>query len=152
PLRRLEVHLTELARGQGTSDPIGVAVKLFGHEFTDAVHRERMRLWAVIRGGGAGGGAWDGELLAGVRALAARSRAALDQLRAARRRFAPFRRVAPDVWAVFQQTDEYASLFLDDALATLAHELSARAELFDGSGRAAGALDALASCAAREAR
>ncbi|HEX3762418.1 MAG TPA: hypothetical protein VHW23_27140 [Kofleriaceae bacterium] len=153
PLRRLEVHLAELARGQGTPEPIGVAVKLFGHEFTDAVHRERTRLGSRIRAGaGAGGDAWDGELLAGLRALAAQSRTALDQLRAARRRCSPFRRVAPDVWEVFQQTDEYASLFLDDALATLAHELCARAELFDGSGRAAGALDALASCAAREAR
>jgi hypothetical protein len=163
PLRMLEVHLAELARGQAMPDPIGVAVKLFGHEFTEAVHRERTRLWSLLRAGtrpeappphDTAGPAqtWYGELLTGVRELATTSRSALDRLREAKHKFSPFRRVAPDVWAVFQQTDEYTSLFLDDALATLAHELAERPELFDGSGRAAGVLQVLSTCAATEAR
>lgn len=32
----LEAHLAELALGHATPDPIGIAVKLFGHEFTEA--------------------------------------------------------------------------------------------------------------------
>src|SRR5262249_8515222 len=51
PLRMLEVHLAELAQGQAMPDPIGIAVKLFGHEFTEAVHRERERLAFLIRAG-----------------------------------------------------------------------------------------------------
>jgi hypothetical protein len=126
------------------------------------VHRERTRLSAVIRAGGdrdparahdAAGpaGAGPGELATRVRELATASRAALGRLREARHRFAPFRRVAPDVWAVFQQTDEYTSLFLDEALATLAHELGAPPERGDAAGWAAGVLEALSTCAATEA-
>ncbi|HEX3483100.1 MAG TPA: hypothetical protein VHT91_49155 [Kofleriaceae bacterium] len=151
PLHRLDAHLAELARGEATADPIGVAVKLFGHEFTEAVHRARARLSSAIQAEG-----WPRELATRVRALAAASRAALERLREARHRFAPFRRVAPDVWAVFQQTDEYASLFLDEALATLAHELGARQQRIEpgeiGSGDPAGVIDVLATCAAAEAR
>jgi hypothetical protein len=175
PLRRLDAQLAELARGEATADPIGVAVKLFGHEFTEAVHRERIHLSSAIQAGSGHGAprsteGWPGELLTRVRELATASRAALARLREARHRFAPFRRVAPDVWAVFQQTDEYASLFLDEALATLAHELGARqdrisqseiggggierSEMGDGdpAGAAAGVLEVLSTCAAAEAR
>ncbi len=152
PLRRLDVHLAELARGQATPDPIGVAVKLFGHAFTEAVHRERTRLSSLLQT------ATErpleprpGELLPRVHELTTAARAALARLREAKHRFAPFRRVAPDVWAVFQQTDEYASLFLDESLATLAHELGARPEWPGGAGGAAGVLEVLSSCAAAEA-
>ena len=162
PLRMLEVHLTELAQGQATSDPIGIAVKLFGHEFTEAVHRERKRLWFLIRAGTCQETAhpheaarpdrtWHDELLAGVHELATTSRSALKRLREAKHKFSPFRRVAPDVWEVFQQTDEYTSLFLDDVLATLAHELCARPELFDGSGWTTRVIQVLSTCAATEA-
>src|SRR5262252_2051470 len=48
PLHQLDAHLAELARGEATPDPIGVAVKLFGHEFTEAVHRERTWLSSAI--------------------------------------------------------------------------------------------------------
>jgi hypothetical protein len=152
PLRRLDAHLAELARGEATPDPIGVAVKLFGHEFTEAVHRERTRLSSAIQTGSGpdtlrSPEARPGELLTRIRALATTSRAALERLRQAKHRFAPFRRVAPDVWAVFQQTDEYTSLFLDEALAMLAHELGARPEQVDGTG----ALEVLSACAAVEA-
>jgi hypothetical protein len=171
-MRRLDLGLAELARGEATPDPIGIAVKLFGHEFTEAVHRVRTRLSALIQAGGdrdpprphdaaRPAGARAGELATRVRELAAASRAALERLREAKHRFAPFRRVAPDVWAVFQQTDEYASLFLDEAVATLAHELAARPERIGqgdmgggdpaGTAGAAGVLDALATCAAAEA-
>lgn len=149
PLRRLDAHLAELARGEATSDPIGIAVKLFGHEFTEAVHRERTRLSAAIRAGG-DRDPGSGELATRVRKLATMSRAALERLREARHRFAPFRRVAPEVWAVFQQTDEYTSLFLDEALATLAHELGAPPDRLDAAGWA-GVLEALVTCAAAEA-
>jgi hypothetical protein len=146
PLRRLDVHLAELARGQATPDPIGIAVKLFGHEFTEAVHRARTRLSPVLDA------ATDRGAADRARELAISARAALERLREARHRFAPFRRVAPDVWAVFQQTDEYASLFLDESLAMLAHELGARPERPGGAGEAAGVLDVLSACAAAEAR
>lgn len=154
PLRMLEVHLAELAHGQATADAIGIAVKLFGHEFTEAVHRERERLWSLIRAATCPEAAhrtWHGELMAGVHELATTARAALERLREAKHEFSPFRRVAPDAWEVFQQTDEYTSLFLDDALATLAHELCARPELFDGSGWMPGVLQVLSTCAATEA-
>lgn len=163
PLRMLEVHLAELAQGQATPDPIGIAVKLFGHEFTEAVHCERKRLWFLIGASTCDEAAHSpeaatrpdrtshGELLAGVHELAATARSALKRLRAAKHKFSPFRRVAPDVWEVFQQTDEYTSLFLDDVLATLAHELCARPELFDGSGWTARVLQVLSTCAATEA-
>ncbi len=150
PLRRLDVHLAELARGQATPDPIGVAVKLFGHEFTEAVHRERTRLSSVLQTA-ADRDARPGELLTRIRELAIASRTALERLREAKHRFAPFRRVAPDVWMVFQQTDEYASLFLDESLAMLAHELGARPERTGGADEAAGVLAVLSSCAAAEA-
>ncbi|HEX8114860.1 MAG TPA: hypothetical protein VF516_44320 [Kofleriaceae bacterium] len=146
PLRRLDVHLAELALGEATPDPIGVAVKLFGHGFTEAVHRERTRLSSLLQTA-ADRDARPGEPLTRIRELATASRTALERLREAKHRFAPFRRVAPDVWAVFQQTDEYTSLFLDEALATLAHELGARPEEVDDTG----ALEVLASCAAAEA-
>lgn len=163
PLRRLEVHLTELARGQATPDPIGVAVKLFGHAFTDAVHRERTRLASLIRAGTSDPAprsdetarpapAPYGELVTGVRELAIAARLALERLREAKHRCSPFRRVAPDVWAVFQQTDEYTSLFLDEALATLAHELGEQPERLGGPGGATGVLEVLSTCAAAEAR
>jgi len=162
PLRMFEAHLAELAQGHATPDPIGIAVKLFGHEFTEAVHRERQRLWFLIRTGTCHDaahpheaprpdGTWQGELLAGVHELTTTARAALERLREAKHKFSPFRRVAPDVWEVFQQTDEYTSLFLDEVLATVAHELGARPELFDGSGWTAGVLEVLSTCAAAEA-
>jgi hypothetical protein len=165
PMRRLDLGLAELARGEATPDPIGIAVTLFGHEFTEAVHRERTRLSALIQAGGDRdspqphgaedpAGARAGELATRVRELATAARAALERLREAKQRFAPFRRVAPEVWAVFEQTDEYASLVLDEAVATLAHELAARPEWIERTGLdpdAAGMLDALAACAAAEA-
>jgi hypothetical protein len=143
PMRRLDIALAELARGEATPDPIAIAVNLFGHEFTEAVHRARTRLSALIHAGDRDpprahdaarpAGAWAGELATRVRELATASRAALKRLREVKHRFAPFRRVAPDVWAVFQQTDEYASLFLDEAIATLAHEIAARPERIERS-------------------
>lgn len=159
PLQGLAV----LGHGQGPPDRMGIAVQLFGHEFTEAIRHERKRLCSLLRAStyyetthpqeAAGPDrTWHDELLGGVRELAATSRAALDRLRAAKHTFSPFRRVAPDVWEVFQQTDEYTSLFLDDELATLAHELFARPELFDGSGWTTRVLHELSTCAATEAR
>jgi hypothetical protein len=141
---------------------MGIAVKLFGHEFTEAVHHERKWLCSLIGASTHHEAAhpheaappdqtWHGELLAGVHELATTSRSALERLREAKHKFSPFRRVAPDVWEVFQQTDEYTSLFLDDVLATLAHRLCARPELFDGSGWTTRVLDVLSTCAATEA-
>ena len=76
PLRMLEVQLAELARGRATPDPIGIAVKLFGHEFTEAVHRERTRLSSLLQTA-ADRDARPGELLTRIRELALVSRAAL---------------------------------------------------------------------------
>lgn len=150
PLRDLDVQLADLAQTRTTPAQIAIAVKLFGHELTEAVHRERARLGRAIREG-TGDPAWRGALSVGIGELVAASRAALERLREARRGLAPFRRVAPDVWDVFQQTDEYASLVLDDTLATLAHELCSRPEVFDGSGWIVHVLEALSAYAAGEA-
>jgi hypothetical protein len=150
PLRDLHVHLAELAQAGANPAQVAVAVKLFGHELTETVHRERVRLLRVIREG-TGDLAWRGELSVGIGELVAASRAALGRLREAGRGLAPFRRVAPDVWDVFEETDEYASLVLDDTLATLAHELCARPDVFDGSGWIVHVRDVLSSYAASEA-
>jgi hypothetical protein len=150
PLRDLDLHLAEVTNARTSPAQIAIAVKLFGHELTETVHHERARLLRVIREGDGDLG-WRGELAVGIGELVAASRSALERLRGARRGFAPFRRVAPDVWGVFQQTDEYASLVLDDTLATLAHELCSRPAVFDGSGWIVHVLEVLSAFAADEA-
>ncbi|MDX2093048.1 MAG: hypothetical protein SFX73_34715 [Kofleriaceae bacterium] len=163
PLRTIEDDLARLANGLGTADPIATAVKLFGHEFTEAVRRERKRLRHKIRAGARRegdaqiegdvtvGAGWRSKLLADVTELAVTARSALKRLRETKRRFSPFRRVAPEAWEVFQRTDEYASLFLDGALAGTALEIEAHPVLFDGSGWTAHVLQVLSACATDEA-
>jgi hypothetical protein len=150
PLRGLDQHLARIARGDLAAERVAVAVKLFGHTFTEAVRREVTQLRQRIVAAPAGT-TWRAKVLHDLSEIVSHARSSLARLREAKRKFSPYRRVAPRVWEVFHQTDEYASLYLDGELAELAEFVGTRAELYDGSGWIGHVLQVLASCAAVEA-
>ncbi len=133
PLVKLHQQLDRLARSEVRQPPIAVEVKLFGHIFTEAV-RDRTQLLLeemvtltsrplVDR--------W--RYLDEIDRFAEEARLTLSALRRAERRAEPFAHGIM-VLSVFRTTDEYASLFLDGALALLAKTAHDNAAFYDGSG------------------
>lgn len=154
PLCALLRHAEAIGRGERPVGPANVEVKLFGHQFTEAVRDEvarlQLRLLAlpaeVDRDPRA---RW--RLLDEIDRFAHAARAALRGLRRAQRRFDPLSRAAP-ILETLQITDEHSSLFLDGGLAILARAAEEQAALYDGSGFVGRLHQALARHAEAEAR
>jgi hypothetical protein len=151
PLVALREQLDALSRGAQRVPPIAVEVKLFGHIFTEAT-RDRTTVlveqlaqlpdrpledrWRFVDE---------------VDRFATEALAALGALRRAERRVEPFGH-GFRVMTVFRTTDEYASLFLDGALALLAETAREEPRLYDGSGFVARFAQVLARHAEVESR
>jgi hypothetical protein len=153
PLADFAEKLARFSRAEASAAPLRVAVKLFGHVFTEAVHDAADALTArVKRDHEWNDRASRAALVDAVEALVADAHDALSALRDVQRRCEPFRRASPPLYLVLAQTDEYCSLHYDSALASLAASIDADEELRDGSGDCARVLEALRHAARGEAR
>jgi hypothetical protein len=130
----LDAHLAAVQRGEVPSQPLAVAIKLFGHAFTEAVREGATALLAGLEVLPQRGPQHLWTYLDEVDRFAERARAALVALRRAQHACEPLARAAPTVSQVFRYTDEYCSLYLDGALSVLAEATRRLPALFDGSG------------------
>ena len=149
PLVALHEQLEQLSLGKVRAPPLAVEVKLFGHIFTEAV-RDRTQLLLdeqatlPLR---PVADRW--RYLDEVDRFAKQARVALSALRRAERLAEPFAHGVV-VLSVFRATDEYASLFLDGALAILAQAAREEPRFYDGTGFVARTAQVLARHAAVE--
>jgi hypothetical protein len=133
PLVALNAQLDAVSKGKQRLPPIGVEVKLFGHIFTEATRDRTTLLLEQLATLPNRPVEEHWRYLDEVDRFAGEARAALCALRRAERRVEPYAQ-ALRVQSVFRTTDEYASLFLDGALALLAERAREETRLYDGSG------------------
>jgi hypothetical protein len=133
PLVSLRRSLDRLAQGDWHDPFASVAVKLFGHLFTESVKDESARLAALLREVARSGTEERWAALDAVDRFGQTARRALRAFRGARRRFEPFVHAFP-VLDTFRATDEYCSLYFDSILANLVTGVRTARPRRDGQG------------------
>jgi hypothetical protein len=152
PLARIAQGLDEIVQGQAAAHAVAMQVKLFGHAFSEALRTGVVELLQRLSELPASPSSSRESLLEQLHHFAQDARDALGGLRRLRRQLLPLAHAAPSLLTVFDQTDEYSSLYFDSQLALLAEGANRAPELLDGSCFVPQLRKVLAGHAAPEAR
>jgi hypothetical protein len=137
PLHRLWEAVAAFRTGgrPPPSQPLVVPVKLYAYLLTEAVKEEARSIRRRFRRHMPGSAESAAELLAQVRAMLERARAALLAYRRLRTAFWPYEPVCHTALVdAMRNADEYMSLFLEERLAELVQSTEEFPALHDGSG------------------